>query len=133
MSTEDNLAWLRKVERRIQQDDLRNVTLQYREFDTKNPSHFESSDYLHSLPSSQFDVIVVDGTEEYIGQAGKPLVRPMCFYHAEKYVNRGGMIVVDDSWCYRELRHTNRAKEYRVFQSVGPCRLGITSTDIFFY
>jgi hypothetical protein len=43
------------------------------------------------------------------------------------------MIVVDDSWRYPELRAKNRAKRFSVFQSVGPCRPGVTSTDVFFY
>lgn len=127
ISTEDSLVWLEKVDRRLKQKALTNVVLQHHQFDFKNPDGFENSSYLHSIPPQKFHVIVVDGTEEAMK------VRPTCFHHAESFVSRGGIIVVDDSWRYPELRHANRARDYQVFKSVGPCRPGVTSTDIFFY
>ena len=132
-STEDNVVWLERVKKRLAKVGLTNVDLQHREFNSRNPVDFKTSDYLHSIPAQPFDVIVVDGTEEFIGQKDAALVRPICFHHAENSMRPGGIIVVDDSWCYPELRRGNRAKECRVFKSVGPCRLGVTSTDIFFY
>jgi predicted O-methyltransferase YrrM len=131
--TEDNVVWLRKVEERLKQDAIPNVVLQHRQFESQDPHSFEDSAYLNSIPEKEFDVIVVDGTEECFGQPDAVKVRPVCFRHAEKYVRPGGIIVVDDSWYYSELRCENHAKEYRVFESTGPCRLGVTSTDIFFY
>lgn len=132
-STEDNIIWLQKVEQHLNKAALTNVVLQHRLFDFKNPVNFENSAYLHSVPAQKFDVIVVDGREEFLGLENSVQVRPTCFYYAENFVKPGGIIVVDDSWCYPELRRTNRAGEYRIFKSVGPCRPGVTSTDIFFY
>ena len=60
-------------------------------------------------------------------------VRPICFRKAEEHVKPNGIIVVDDSWRYPSLRENNRARDVKVFQSVGPCLLGVTSTDVFFY
>lgn len=127
ISTEDNATWFENVRRRLTELNLKNVTLQHHEFDFKNPKGFENSAYLNSIPLQKFDVIVVDGME------GAVPVRPTCFYHAENFINRGGIIVADDSWRYPELRRNNRAVDHRIFQSVGPCRPGVTSTDIFFY
>jgi predicted O-methyltransferase YrrM len=127
ISTEDNATWLENVRRRLAEVSLKNVTLQHHEFDCKNPEGFENSAYLHSIPPQKFDVIIVDGAEEAVS------VRPICFYHAENFIKPGGIIVVDDSWRYPELRRNNRAAGHRIFQSVGPCRPGVTSTDIFFY
>ena len=127
ISTEDNATWLENVRRRLTELSLKNVMLQHHEFDFKNPEGFENSAYLNSIPSQKFDVIVVDGAEEGV------TVRPICFYHAENFIKPGGIIVVDDSWRYPELRRKNRAVDHRIFQSVGPCRPGVTSTDIFFY
>jgi len=127
ISTEDNTTWFENVGRRLTELNLKNVTLQHHKFDFKNPKGFENSAYLNSIPSQKFDVIVVDGMEEVWP------VRPTCFYHAENFINPGGIIVVDDSWRYPELRRKNRAVDHRIFQSVGPCRPGVTSTDIFFY
>ena len=71
--------------------------------------------------------VVVDGGEEWTQ------VRPICFQKAEARVKPGGIIVVDDSWRYPSLRERNHARQFRVFKSVGPCRPGVTSTDVFFY
>ena len=112
---------------RLKELALKNVELKLCPFDFKNPKGFEKSDYLHAVPKRKFDVIVVDGTEEWHH------VRPICFQHAETFIKPGGMIIVDDSWRYPSLRAKNAAKRHEVFQSVGPCRPGVTSTDIFFY
>lgn len=127
VSIEDNPKWHELVKRRLQQKSLRNVTLKLCPFDFKNPAGFEHSAYLHAVPDERFDVLVVDGSEEWTQ------VRPICFEKMEGRVKRGGLIVLDDSWRYPVLRERNHARDHKVFQSVGPCRPGVTSTDIFFY
>ena len=126
-SIEDNPGWFEKVSERTKELGLQNVQLKLCPFDFKNPVGFEKSDYLHAIPNKKFDVIIVDGSEEW------DQVRPICFEHAERFIKPGGMIVVDDSWRYPALRERHHAKEMEIFQSVGPCRPGVTSTDIFFY
>lgn len=127
LSIENNAFWHELVQRRLQDKHLANVTLKLCPFDARQPDDFEHSDYLNALPDENFDMIVIDGSEEWI-----PL-RPICFERAEARVQPGGIIVVDDSWRYPELRRSNRARNWKVFQSVGPCRPGVTSTDIYFY
>lgn len=127
LSIEDNAKWYELVSRRLQEKAVSNVTLKLHPFDFKNPLGFERSDYLNAMPEQKFDIIVVDGSEEWTQ------VRPVCFQKAEEHVKEGGIIVVDDSWRYPGLRQNHHARELRIFQSVGPCRPGVTSTDIFFY
>jgi hypothetical protein len=127
VSIEDNPTWFELVSKRLAQQDLRNVTLKLCPFDFKNPAGFEESDYLNTIPDEHFDIIVVDGSEEWT------LVRPICFAKAEQHINPSGIIIVDDSWRYPDLRKKNNARRCEVFQSVGPCRPGVTSTDVFFY
>ena len=127
ISVEDNPKWFEWVSRRVQQQGLNNVTLKLCEFNFKDPAGFEHSDYLEAIPDEKFDVIVVDGSEEWTQ------VRPVCFAKAESRINAGGIIIVDDSWRYPALRRSHHAKQFKIFQSVGPCRPGVTSTDIFFY
>jgi len=126
-SIEDNAKWFELLSARLLQKDIRNVTLKLCPFDFKEPKGFENSEYLHAIPDQRFDVIVVDGSEEWTQ------VRPICFQKAEARVKQGGIIVVDDSWRYPRLRQSSRARNHKIFQSVGPCRPGVTSTDIFFY
>jgi SAM-dependent methyltransferase len=126
-SIEDNPQWFELVTQRLQQKQLSNAVVKLYPFDFKNPTGFEHSSYLHAIPDQRFDIIVIDGSEEWTQ------VRPACFQKAEGRVKTGGIIVVDDSWRYPKLRNTHHARAHRIFQSVGPCRPGVTSTDIFFY
>jgi len=127
ISVEDNPKWFEWVNRRVEQQGLSNVNLNLSEFNFRDPVGFERSAYLHAIPDEKFEVIVVDGSEEWTQ------IRPICFEKAEGRIKDGGIIVVDDSWRYPTLRKNHRAKRFQVFQSVGPCRPGVTSTDIFFY
>jgi SAM-dependent methyltransferase len=126
-SIENDPKWFDLVIRRLQAQSFSNVTLQLHPFDFKKADGFDHSAYLHAIPDGRFDVIVVDGSEEWVP------VRPTCFQKAEARIKPGGIIVVDDSWRYPNLRKENRAQRYRVFKSVGPCRPGVTTTDVFFY
>jgi len=126
-SIEDNAKWFDLVQARLTERSVRNVTLKLCPFDFKNPAGFESSEYLNAIPNERFDVIVVDGSEEWTQ------VRPICFSRAESRVKPGGIIVLDDSWRYPTVRQNHKANAFKVYQSVGPCRPGVTSTDIFFY
>jgi protein-L-isoaspartate O-methyltransferase len=127
VSVENDPQWHEVVARRLQEKGINNATLKLCPFDFKNPVGFEYSQYLHAIPDDQYDIIVVDGSEEW------QQVRPVCFSKAETHIRKGGIIVVDDSWRYPGIRRQNRASHFEVFQSVGPCRPGVTSTDVFFY
>lgn len=127
ISVEDNAEWKEKVENALRDLHLKNATLIHHSFDVWNAESFRNCSYLNSITQGTYDVISVDGTEASI-----PL-RPICFRLAEQHIKPGGIIIVDDSWRYPELRVNNRARNHRIFQSIGPCRPGITSTDIFFY
>jgi SAM-dependent methyltransferase len=126
-SIENDPKWFELVKGRFEQLELRNISIKLHPFDFKNTKSFPHSSYLHAIPDERFDIIVVDGMEEW------DQVRPICFEKAEARVRPGGIIIVDDSWRYPILREKNHAKNVRVFKSVGPCRPGVTSTDIFFY
>jgi len=127
VSTEDNKGWLDLVEGAVGKAGVANVSVRHHPYDFHAAKEFDQSGYLNSIPGEPFQIIVVDGMEREIP------VRPTCFYHAEKVIQPGGVIVVDDSWRYPQLRSANRAKSFREFRGVGPCRPGVTSTDIYFY
>jgi SAM-dependent methyltransferase len=126
-SIEDNLQWFNQISDRLREKSLGNVTLKLCPFDFKNPAGFENSEYLHAMPDERFDVIVIDGSEEWTR------IRPVCFAKAQDHVKPKGIIVVDDSWRYPEIRRRHDAKRLQIFQSVGPGRPGVTSTDVYFY
>jgi precorrin-6B methylase 2 len=126
-AVENNPEWHQLVSERLRAKKLPNATLRLCPFDFKHPDGFAHSEYLAALDGEKYDVIVVDGSEEWTQ------VRPICFSRAEEHIKPGGIIVVDDSWRYGSIRRSHKARRHEVFQSVGPCRPGVTSTDIFFY
>lgn len=126
-SIENDRDWHELVTQRLREKMISNATVKLCPFDFKSPVGFEYSQYLHAIPDEKMDVIVIDGSEEWTQ------VRPICFQKAEPRIKPGGIIVVDDSWRYSSIRNNHRAKTFQVFQSVGPCRPGVTSTDVFFY
>jgi hypothetical protein len=127
VSTEDSLEWLRLVEREIKLLGCDNVTFQHRPFDFDNMASFPKSDYLASIPNEQFDVIVVDGA------APASQARPFCFQHAEQHIEPGGIIVFDDAWMHDGVTMIHHAKKRLELTSTGPCRTGVTRTDIYLY
>ena len=124
---EDNAHWCEIVAARLARRGVRNVDLRHVPVAFTTEEAFAVSDYLQAVRQSVFDVIVVDGTEWTAN------VRPICFHAAEEQIKAGGIIVVDDSWRYRQLRQMNRAQRFEIFESVGPARFGVTSTDVYFY
>lgn len=133
VSTEDHAGWLTTVREELAGRNLRNVTLQHAEIDWSSTDAQQNFGYVNSIPARKFDVILVDGSDNLIAEGDGRQLRPVCFRHAEDFVEDNGIIVVDDSWAYPGLRETNRAKRHETFRSVGPCRPGVTSTDVFFY
>jgi predicted O-methyltransferase YrrM len=127
LCVESHKDWVEKIETALALNNISNVRIEGHTFDPKDQEAYASSSYLQSIEGQSYDVILVDGYEEYVE------LRPTCFYRAEKCVKKGGIIIVDDSWRYLSLRKNNNAQNWKEFRSIGPCRPGVTTTDIFFY
>ncbi len=125
---EDDSAWLAAVETALQQAGVAGrVTIKYIPFDFDQPAQFASSAYCQSFNDSSWDVVIIDGQDKTFRE------RITCFRQAEPLMQPGSIILVDDFWRYVELLGSNRAQNVKVFESVGPCRIGVTSTAMFFY
>jgi predicted O-methyltransferase YrrM len=125
---EDDSAWMAAVQTALEKAGVADrVTMKYTPFDFDQPAQFESSAYAHALSDSNYDVVIIDGQDKTFRE------RITCFRHAEPLMQPGSIILVDDFWRYEELLGPNRARNVRVFESVGPCRTGVTSTAMFFY
>jgi len=125
---EDDERWGKEVESKLNDESLRNVTILYRPFDFDDPAGFETSSYLLSFDGNEnHEVVIIDGQDKTFKE------RIACFKHVEPLMPDGGIVIVDDFWRYTELLESNRAKHTEVYESVGPCRIGVTSTAFFFY
>jgi hypothetical protein len=127
VSIEDNARWRDIVAGKLSSRGVAHVDLRHVPVKFTNEQEFERSTYVSAVRQSRAHVIVVDGNE------WTPNARPICFRAAEEQVAPGGIIIVDDSWRYQQLRNANRAQRFEIFESVGPARLGVTSTDVYFY
>ena len=124
--------WFEQVGAIINEQEIGNSQLLQRETNLKNEKSFLASPYATALQSTH-DVIVIDG-EDHFGPESKWSARESCFYLAEKWVCKdGGLIVVDDSWRYPTLRQKTNARKMVVHESIGPCRVGVTTTDFHYY
>lgn len=125
---EDDSSWLATVQNAIQKAGVeKNVSLKYIPFDFNYPEAFATSDYILALHGFDWDVVIIDGQDKTFRE------RIACFRHAETLMKPGSIILVDDFWGYEELISTTRAQSIKIYESVGPCRLGVTSTAMFFY
>lgn len=127
-SVEDNEDWLKIVQNRLNEKKASHNKIIFCQFDFDHPQGFAESAYLMSYDASkQYDVVIIDGQDKSFRE------RITCFRHVEPSIKAGGVIVVDDWWRYTELLSSNRAKTVKIFESVGPCRYGVTSTAFFHY
>lgn len=124
---EDSEEWTELVRRQAERRGLLNLQVLARPFDFQTAEKFGESSYLAALGEGVYDVIVVDGQEESVQ------VRPECFWRAERHIKPGGLIVLDDSWRYPQVKAQNTAKHWKDYKGVGCCRRGVTSTCLFFY
>jgi predicted O-methyltransferase YrrM len=128
---EDDPEWAAIVQAEIARMNYKNVTVKICPFDFRNPDGFTDSDYLNTFfikaSQTQFDIVIIDGQDWSFRE------RITCFNAVEPSRKEGNLIIVDDFWRYTELLNCNRAKSVKVFESVGPCRLGVTQTAFFYY
>ena len=129
---EQDQHWFDQVEQIINDQQIENSRLLWREINLESEKAFLSSPYAKSLQST-YDVIIIDG-EDHFGPESSWSARESCFYLAEDWISKdGGLIIVDDSWRYPSLRENTKSKNVVIHESIGPCRKGVTSTDFHYY
>jgi hypothetical protein len=125
---EDDPLWLDEVQSALRNAGVADrVRVHHIPFNFDDPASFLSSDYLLALNNSHWDVVIIDGQDKTFRE------RVSCFLHAEPRMKPGGIILVDDFWRYEELLDCHHAQSVHLHESVGPCRIGVTSTALFFY
>ena len=111
--------------------DVKNISLLHRDLNLSNSANFKKSVYFNSL-NKKYDLIVIDG-EDHFGPESSWSARTACFEKAQDFINPDGLIIVDDSWRYPEIKKLSNASSSFSFESLGPARRGVTSTDIYLY
>jgi len=116
-SIEHDTKWFEEVNLKVSQSRLASIQLRLAEI---------------NLANHEVDFVVVDG-EDHFGPDSTWSARTSCFQKAQKFISKGGIILVDDSWRYPEIRNLSKAKNIAIHEGIGPCRAGVTSTDLHFY
>jgi hypothetical protein len=127
VSVEDHPDWAEIVRKRLALEAISNVEIRLHPFDFKSPIRFEDSNYIAAVDSEPWDIVIIDGQDWTFRE------RIACFRRVEPKMKPDSVIIVDDFWRYEELLGSNRASRVEVHESVGPARLGVTSTAFFFY
>ncbi|MEM6820583.1 MAG: hypothetical protein AAF558_01400 [Verrucomicrobiota bacterium] len=124
---ETDPGWAKTLSTAIENRKLDNVDLRVFSLPPSEYSTEEEDAYISQLGENFYDIVLIDCFDFNSN------LRKSCFYASEDHIRPGGIIVVDDSWAYHSLRSQNRAKRWQEFKSIGPCRPGITTTDVYFY
>ena len=124
---ENDADWMAIVKDRLEKMNILNVDIKFRPFDFQKTVNFELSEYIKVVDSSSWDVVIIDGQDWSFN------ARLTCFQRVEPNMTEGSIIIVDDFWRYETLLNSNRAKSVEIYESVGPSRIGVTSTAFFFY
>jgi len=124
---ETSKEWAERIQSKCRDMRRDNVTVKIFEFDgaLKNPP--EKARIADEMKKGRYDIILVDNSDL------AALHRPAFFYIAEKCVKPGGLIILDDSFRYPEIRLKNNAKWFRTYKTIGPARQELTETDVYFY
>lgn len=133
VSVEHDPEWHAKVKMNLQSRRLDNVDLRLEPLDEEDAENFGDTGYLAAVREETWDLILIDGMLDRGPDGEFGTHREACFHLAEKHIRTGGIIVLDDAWIFPGLRASNRAKSWREFVGVGPCRYGVTSAAAFFY
>jgi predicted O-methyltransferase YrrM len=139
LSVESDLKWAERTKDALDQLGAANATVKYYpipsiKWDSRGRPFLEDdgfgrSEYFKEL-SRAYDVVFIDGADDF---ALATPFRESCYRSAELLMPPGSIIVLDDAWAYPRVRSSNRARKRLEFKGIGPCRKGITSTDVFLF
>jgi spermidine synthase len=132
VAVENNPGWFERVQSSIKKFRINNVQISHQEINLEDSDAFMRSPYANYI-SGSFDIIVIDG-EDHFGPSASWSAREYCFEISQSLISsNGGIIIVDDSWRYPKITTMSDAKEIKICESTGPCRKGVTRTDLHFY
>lgn len=97
----------------------------------KIEEYSQAESYVNTIvEGAPYDIILVDGID---GEDGQKNYRVECISKAKDYLNNEGIIILDDSWRNKYSAVPKILSDFArlEFWGLGPCRLGVTKTDIY--
>ncbi len=127
IAAESDPEWAEKVIRACGIRGADNVDILLQPASFTSVSQYSQTAFLHSIDPYSPDVVIIDHYETDVH------TRPVTFVHVQEQCRTAKLIIVDDSWRYESLANLSQARKIVRFQSTGPARLGVTSTDFHWY
>ena len=124
---ETNPDWAEKIAEGCRELRLDNVELNLFAFDYAVAEAPEKYRMMEKMKTGRHDIILVDICDH------NSLHRPELFHIAETIVKPGGIIILDDSHRYPQIRENNNAGNWRTYKAIGPARPDLAHTDVYFY
>ena len=131
VSVENDYNWTIKVNSALSSINAKNAKVIQKEINLQSAECFLKCPYAKEI-SNKFDLIVIDG-EDHFNSESHWSERENCFDLSQQSINKKGIIIVDDAWRYPAILGKSKAKKILKLESIGPCRLGVTRTDLHFY
>ena len=131
VSVENDQNWTIKVNSALSSINAQNAKVIQKEINLKSAECFLECSYAKEI-SNKFDLIVIDG-EDHFNSESHWSARESCFDPSQQSIKKGGIIIVDDACRYPSILNKSKAKKILKLESIGPCRLGVTRTDLHFY
>jgi hypothetical protein len=131
VSVENDNDWATKVNSALSSINAKNAKVIQKEINLQSAECFLKCPYAKEI-SNKFDLIVIDG-EDHFNSESHWSARENCFDLSQQSINKNGIIIVDDAWRYPSILDKSKAKKILKLESIGPCRLGVTRTDLHFY
>lgn len=129
-SVESSPVWYEAVSRRLAERAIGNVSLELHRNGGLQGAAIRDTSFAGRIKAQQWDVVIVDSWCDF-NASGTEQNRRALFDLALAHAKPGGVVVLDDSWLYRELLAPRAGWEILDFVSSGPARYGITSTAVF--
>lgn len=130
LTMESHPDWHRTLTTTLASHALTNAICEYHPLSGDTPDQFADAPFFRRIESATWDIILVDC---YCGHSASRygFTRPFALELAFRQLNPGGIIVLDDSWMFKEFLGARPGWRITDFIGPGPCRYGVTSTAIF--
>lgn len=130
LTMESDSAWHGHLIKRIAELRLSNVRCELQPISGDTPQSFTTNAFFNRIKESLWDVVLVDC---YCGFSASRygLTRPFALKLALEHTKVGGLVVLDDSWMFRDLIQPRTGWQIVDYVGPGPCRYGVTSTAVF--
>jgi predicted O-methyltransferase YrrM len=130
LTMENHPDWHRTLTAALAHKQLNNAKCEFQPISSDELAQFQNNLFFHRIREQLWDVVLIDCYCGY-SKTRYGLTRPYAFELAANQIKPGGIIILDDSWMFKDLLVNKPGWRITNYVGAGPCRYGVTSTAIF--